>query len=94
MAISDKLMDIRVLVEKYLDQDELDELYELTEDIKILVEAKNVELSRFRAREEANKSNNKALLPDVSNHVCPINDRIRQNKCIYRGDKCRVCLDE
>lgn len=30
----------------------------------------------------------------VSNSVCPINDRIRQDKCIYRGDKCRVCLDE
>lgn len=30
----------------------------------------------------------------VSNSVCPINSAIKQNKCIYRGDKCRVCLDD
>ncbi len=33
-------------------------------------------------------------IPFVSNLVCPINNRIKQDKCIYRGDKCRVCLDE
>jgi hypothetical protein len=33
-------------------------------------------------------------IPRVSNSVCPINSAIKQDKCIYRGDKCRVCLDD
>lgn len=36
----------------------------------------------------------KCNLQSVSNSVCPINNSINIDKCIYRGDKCRVCLDD
>ena len=41
-----------------------------------------------------NASKNNCVLHGVSNSVCPINNAIKQDKCIYRGDKCRVCLND
>lgn len=74
MAISDKLMDIKALVEKHLDQDEIDELYELTEDIEILEQAKDVELQRLRALAEPSSVSVNELLPHVTHsayQLCP-----------------------
>lgn len=36
-----------------------------------------------------NKNCNK---PAVISSVCPICDKIDINKCIYRGDKCSICI--
>lgn len=30
--------------------------------------------------------------PAVISSVCPICDKIDINKCIYRGDKCSICI--
>ena len=38
------------------------------------------------------RSSDKCHIQNVSNSVCPINSSIIIEKCIYRGEKCSVCI--
>jgi len=41
---------------------------------------------------DAERSSDKCHIQNVSNSVCPINNAIIIEKCIYRGEKCSVCI--
>lgn len=51
MGIKDKTLEIEELVQSFLDRKHLEDLYELTDDIRILSEAKNMELKRLQTLE-------------------------------------------
>lgn len=34
----------------------------------------------------------KLIIPDAISSVCPICNKIDMNICIYRGDKCSICI--
>lgn len=48
----------------------------------------SVLMGNFKKWQEGKQLN----LPPVISSVCPICDKIDINKCIYRGDKCSICI--
>lgn len=72
-------------------RDKLSEAFEyVADDVKIIF---GNDKHPFNERvEEISHDNSGLNKPDVIKSVCPINSSIIIEKCVYRGEKCSVCI--